>query len=96
MKLSIIIPMYNSCANVVKNLTTLDTQRAGKGYDLEVLVLNDGSKEDTTLVEMLCKNYGFTYYSHENMGGAATCNRGLSLVSGDYFTFIFSQVVFHI
>lgn len=87
-RLSIIIPMYNSCANVVKNLTTLDTQRAGKGYDLEVLVLNDGSKEDTTLVEMLCKNYGFTYYSHENMGGAATCNRGLSLVSGDYFTFI--------
>lgn len=88
MKLSIIIPMYNCCTNVAKNLAMLNDQRNGKFYDLEVLVINDGSKEDTSLVQNLCKTYGFDYYSHENMGGAATCNRGLSLVTGDYFTFI--------
>ena len=88
MKLSIIIPMYNSCSNVAKNLAILDGQREGKNYDLEVIVLNDGSSEDASLVKSLCELYGFRYYWHENRGGAATCNAGLALVNGDYFTFI--------
>lgn len=88
MKLSIIIPMYNSCSNVAKNLAILNGQRWGKDYDLEVIVLNDGSSEDASLVKSLCEQYGFSYFWHENQGGAATCNRGLTLVNGDYFTFI--------
>lgn len=88
MKLSIIIPMYNCCENVVKTLMMLNDQVQQKDYDLEVIVLNDGSKEDTSVFEIICPDYDYRYYSHENMGGAATCNRGLQLVTGDYFTFI--------
>lgn len=86
MKLSVVIPMYNCCDNVAMILNKLKNQQNGR--DIQVIVVNDGSEEDTKLVESLCRGYGFEYYSQENSGEAMARNAGKDQVNGDYFTFI--------
>lgn len=90
MKLSIIIPMYNCCDNVVKTLEKLGHQAIDLccAEAMQVIVVNDESTEDASLVEETCRLLGFDYYWQQNAGGAAACNAGLSHVNGEYFTFI--------
>lgn len=86
MKLSVVIPMYNSCNNVAMILNKLKNQIGER--DVQVIVVNDGSEEDTSLVEQLCRGYGFEYHDQENGGEAAARNTGKDAVKGDYFAFI--------
>ena len=86
MKLSVIIPMYNSCDNVVMILDKLHHQMGDK--DVQIIVVNDGSEEDASVVERLCAEYGYEYHLQENGGEAAARNTGKDAVKGDYFTFI--------
>lgn len=86
MRLSVIIAMYNSCKNVVKTLRDLLSQEHKGEY--EVIVINDGSEDDTSEVERICKESGFIYRSQANDGEASARNLGVELAKGDYFTFI--------
>ena len=93
MKVSIIIPIYNRLRLTVKLLTKLYLQldEQEKLEDTQVICINDGSTEELEWelpVESICKAYGFEYTKHNNIGGAATCNRGIEKVKGEYFTFI--------
>lgn len=91
MDLSIIMPMYNCCKNVEKTLKKLHAQQKDNKIRLQVIVINDGSKEKADGVEKACKQYGYDYIYQENRGGAAACNVGLDHVRGNYFTFIDSD-----
>jgi glycosyltransferase involved in cell wall biosynthesis len=93
MTVSIIIPIYNRLHSTIKLLNKLYSQlEAQKRLDeVQVICINDGSKEELICepaVEALCKVYGFEYTKQKNIGGAATCNKGIEKVKGDYFTFI--------
>lgn len=93
MKVSIIIPIYNRLYSTIKLINKLHGQIEGKEKQdqVQVICINDGSTEETECepaIEELCKIYGFEYYKQKNIGGAATCNKGISKVKGDYFTFI--------
>lgn len=89
-KLSIIIPMYNCCDNVLGTLLILGIQMLGiKPRPVEVIVVDDGSTEDgAVFVEANCNACGFIYYRQDNAGGASACNKGLELATGEYLTFI--------
>lgn len=91
MKLTVIIPMYNCCQNVSQTLQKLSNQlgRRDDPERLEVIVIDDGSTDQfAPNVKLECLARGFTYYRQDNAGGAAACNRGLEMASGDYITFV--------
>lgn len=89
-KFSVVMPMFNCCQNVVSTLRELAQQANNLGVkdSLQVIVVDDGSTEDSTIVLDACEMYGFNYYWQENAGGAAACNFGLSKVDGEYFSFV--------
>ncbi|MBQ6223091.1 MAG: glycosyltransferase family 2 protein [Solobacterium sp.] len=89
---SVIVPCYNSSGTVER---TLDSLRAQTLRDMEIVVINDGSKDNT--LEVLEK-YAETYpdfnmhiYSKENEGIAEARNFGLRHVTGEYIGFLDSD-----
>lgn len=90
-KISVIIPVYNGekyinrCINSVLAQTNFDIN------DIEVLLLNDGSKDDSLkILEQYKKQYSDTIQvlTHKNMGVAKTRNRGIDVAKGEYLAFI--------
>lgn len=93
MKVSIVIPIYNRLELALRLIEKLhkQLQESNRLDYTQVVCINDGSTEELEFegkIEDTCKAYGFEYYKQENMGGAATCNKGIEKVKGDYFTFI--------
>lgn len=88
-KVSIIIPVYNSEKYIRKCLNSIRNQTY-KNY--EVIVLNDGSK-DNSLAELKkykqeFQDFNLMIIDKENEGIAKTRNKGIELSSGKYLMFI--------
>ncbi len=88
MKFSIIIPLYNKAPYIRKALETVCAQTY---RDYEIIVVNDGSTDDSAVVaesylqhaEGIC----YTIISQDNAGVAAARNRGVKHASGQYMAF---------
>ena len=78
--ISVVIPSYGH-ANYVK--TTLDSILRQTRQPYEIILINDGSPDDTAsaVQPYLAK---ITYIEQENRGVVATLNRGLQLATGEY------------
>ena len=91
MKFSIIIPMYNSSANIGSLIEQLKNQTYP---EFECFLIDDGST-DSTVSE--CKNKitddsRFMLICHkQNKGVSAARNKGLEKASGDYLIFVDSD-----
>ena len=83
MKLSIIIPYYN-----VKPYTDelLDCLAPQIREDVEVILIDDGSKEPYKTQYEWCK-----VYRQKNKGVSSARNKGLDLATGEYIAFIDSD-----
>ena len=89
MKFSIIIPLYNKAPYIRKALETVCAQTY---RDYEIIVVNDGSTDDSALVaesylqhaEGIC----YTIISQDNAGVATARNRGVKHASGQYMAFL--------
>ncbi len=88
--LSVIIPVYNSDAELEQCLNAL----AGSGYDdFDVLVVDDGS---TIPIEALVVAHGFEYLRIDGPGGPARArNRGAAKAQGRFVVFIDADVCVH-
>ena len=89
-KISVIIPAYNSSKSINKCIDSIITQTYN---NLEIIVLNDGSKDNTLDI---IKNYEKTdkrikIIDKENTGVANTRNKGINVSSGEYLMFIDSD-----
>ena len=86
MLVSVIIPAYN-CENTLKR--TVESIIASGLMDYEIIIVNDGSTDNTALVcNSLCKQYSFIkYFEQENSGVSAARNRGISISAGKYILF---------
>ena len=87
MKISIIIPVYNSEEYIGRCLDSILNQSFS---DFEVICLNDGSSDNSLslLKEYELKDDRIKVYSHSNMGIARTRNKGIELAKGKYIMFI--------
>ena len=87
MKLSVIIPVYNN-ANMLER--TLKSVCAQSYTDFEVLVINDGSTDQSQkIIDQFCKaDSRFHSFFQENAGVSAARNLGLDHARGEYVTFV--------
>ena len=90
MKLSIIIPCYN-CAGRINKLLTLIYQQVKDNDNVEVVLVNDGSTDNTRNVisNFLQNNISdkFTLINTENRGAAGAREKALGFATGEYVFF---------
>lgn len=84
---SIIMPAYNAGARIGKAMEQVLSQSFS---DLELIVVNDGSKDDTEAVASACaaKDPRVRVVTVRNGGPAAARNTGMASAAGKYLTFI--------
>lgn len=87
MKLSIVIPIYNSVNNLQR---CLDSVMASPMMDMECVMVNDGSTDSS---EVICKTYAeadrrFVYIRKDRGGSASAKNSGLGHSRGSYVMFL--------
>jgi putative glycosyltransferase len=84
--LSVVIPSYNAASFLKETIPTLTSIRNNE--DIEVLIVNDGSKDETLQVAReLQKEYPEVVYiiDKENGGHGSTINAGIREARGKYF-----------
>lgn len=100
---SVIIPSYNRAHSIGD---TLDSVVAQTYRPIEIIIVDDGSKDATTeiiaqwnedniQVEQASNRLSLKYIKQENAGAAAARNRGLKEVAGEYIQFLDSDDRLH-
>jgi glycosyltransferase involved in cell wall biosynthesis len=87
-KISVIIPLYNSSRYIQKTLDSIINQNFN---DYEIIVVNDGSTDDSLeeTRKILSKtDIPTQIIDQENKGPSNARNKGLSLAKGDYILFV--------
>lgn len=90
MRLSIIIPSYNEEKRLSKTLISVDNYLKKQNYDYEILVVNDGSKDNTVKIanelKKTIKNLRIID-NQENHGKGYVVRQGMIEAKGDYRLF---------
>ena len=89
---SIVIPTYNRAGFIG---ATLDSVLAQEYPDFEVLVVDDGSKDNTAEVVGGYSDPRIQYLPKENAERGAARNYGLAQAQGEYVLFLDSDDLFH-
>lgn len=84
-QISIIIPLYNK-ENCIRD--TLDSVLSQSYEDFEIVVVNDGSKDNSVaVVESMCDSR-IRLINKENEGVSKTRNRGIKEAKGEWLLFL--------
>ena len=85
-KVSIVIPAYNA-ANYLAE--AIDSALAQTYPNVEILVINDGSKDDGA-TERIALSYGdkIRYFYKENGGSSSALNVGIANMTGEWFSWL--------
>lgn len=89
-KVSVVVPAYNAQKYITE---TLDCLRDQTLRDIEVLVVNDGSTDNTEkIVSAYCeKDKRFSLINQQNGGVSRARNNGLHKATGEYILFLDSD-----
>src|ERR1039457_1783027 len=87
-KVSVVIPTYNRAAQVRKGIESVLAQTV---TDLEVIVVDDGSSDDTE--KTLGQIFGdrIRYYAQRNQGASVARNKGIEEARGEWIAFLDSD-----
>ena len=87
MKLSIVIPCYNEAKDIAQNVETVKNYLNSKGFDYELILVNDGSKDNTKeVIESIPGVVALSYEKNRGKGGAV--KYGIENATGDYVLFM--------
>lgn len=89
--ISVIIPAYNHQRFIGAAVDSVLQQTVA---DLELIVIDDGSTDNTGAIVKGYTDSRLTYYFQENKDAYNTINRGLSLVRGQYVAILNSDDVY--
>ncbi len=84
---SVIIPTYNRKASVLRLLNSLCEQTMPVN-SYEVIVVDDGSPDDTATIANMTFPFSFHYLRQKNQGATIARNYGVSKSQGDILIFI--------
>lgn len=79
--ISVVLPVYNGAADVERAVDTILTQTF---TDFELILINDGSKDNSAEVLASMTDPRIRLFHQDNMGLAGTLNRGIGLARGRY------------
>ena len=86
---SVVIPTFNTASKIHR---ALDSVFAQTYKNFEILVMDDGSTDDTASVVSLYNSPKMIYENDSNFGGPARPrNRGISLANGEWICFLDSD-----
>lgn len=85
---SVIVPAYNAEKTIEKCLESLLNQTL---KEIEIIVINDCSKDNTLKILKKYKNKIKLIDNKENLGPAASRNKGLDIAKGKYIGFVDSD-----
>ena len=90
MKISIIIPIFNSEKTLAKCIDSCLMQTYSS---IEIILINDGSKDSSrTIIEKYANNHNSIIAMHQdNKGVSSARNLGISKCTGDYILFVDSD-----
>lgn len=89
---SVIMPAYNHEQYIGDAIESVLAQSYS---NFELIIINDGSTDNTEQVILAHKDKRIKYYSQVNMDAYNTINRGISLATGEYISIINSDDVYH-
>jgi len=89
---SVVIPTYNRADRLRDTLQSVLEQSFG---DLEIIVVDDGSTDDTESACHAIDDSRIRYIRQENAGPAAARNTGVSNARGDYIAYLDSDDRWH-
>ena len=86
-KISIIMPAYNAAKYIEATIKTIQAQTY---VDWELLVISDGSTDETVTIvkNMMAYDARIKCYEQENAGVSAARNAGLDKATGKYISFL--------
>jgi glycosyltransferase involved in cell wall biosynthesis len=85
-RVSVIIPAYHHAAFIGE---AIDSVLAQTYRDFEIIVVNDGSPDETEEVLLPYIESGkIRYFRQENQGAAAARNRGVKMAEGEFIAFL--------
>lgn len=89
MRASVIIPTYERLPDLQRVVAAVRAQRLPDGWDLELVVVDDGSRDATgDWLTTRAGEGGWIVERQENAGPAAARNRGVASASGDLVLFL--------
>lgn len=93
MKISVIIPAYNSEMFLAETLDCLENQTLD---DIQIIIVNDGSTDKTAdiIAEYAKKNSNILSVYQKNSGVSAARNNGINHAEGKYTVFLDSDDIF--
>lgn len=89
-KVSVIMPVYNTKEEFLRRSIESILQQTLS--DIELIIINDGSTNNTKDIINSYQDKRIKYFSHEkNIGAGVSRNKGLSLALGEYILFVDSD-----
>lgn len=82
---SVIIPAYNAAKTILETIQSIQQQTFS---DFELIVINDGSTDETLEVLATISDPRLKIFSYENGGLPVARNRGIEQATGEYLSFI--------
>ena len=86
--ISVIIPAYNAEKTVLETIRSVLNQTI---TDIELIVVDDGSSDETVAIARAVKDPRVRIYSFTNGGAAMARNRGIEKSTGEFLSFIDSD-----
>ena len=87
-RISVVIPTYNRADKVLKSIESVLTQTVA---DLEVIVVDDGSSDDTERILAHTFRDRIRYYAQANQGASVARNKGIEEARGEWIAFLDSD-----
>ncbi len=97
-KLSILVPAFNEANSILSNTKEIKKTISGLGFDIEILVVDDGSEDDTyDILELLSRSIKeIRPYKSRTNKGKGTALRDASLkAEGDLIVFLDADLELH-
>ncbi len=82
---SIVMPAFNAASTITASLESVFAQTL---QDFEIIIIDDGSTDNTSLIVAEINSPCIQCYKFSNAGPAASRNQGIRLAKGEYIAFL--------